>query len=180
MRVADVDLASGAVGERLSDVVGPVDLAVCETDALVLGCGPLSRLEVPGSHRLVVSGASPLWNGLGISTIGSAALSLHALGLQAVVLHERAKSPHVLILDRSASGALRAHTEPIDCEAVWRDGGAYGMLRAAAALANRPSRVLATGPAARTTTFGAIGSASAGSDVFDTWAGRAGFGTQLL
>jgi glyceraldehyde-3-phosphate dehydrogenase (ferredoxin) len=97
-----------------------------------------------------------------------------------VVLRKQAKSPSVLLLDRSASGALRAHLEPIDCEAAWRAGGAYGMLRAAAALAKGPSRVLATGPAARTTTFGAIGSASAGSEVFDTWAGRAGFGTQLL
>jgi glyceraldehyde-3-phosphate dehydrogenase (ferredoxin) len=40
--------------------------------------------------------------------------------------------------------------------------------------------VLATGPSARTTALGAIGSASAGSEVFDTWAGRGGFGTQLF
>ena len=146
----------------------------------MLGCGPLSRLEVPGSHRLVVSGWSPLWKGLGISTIGSAALSLHALGLQAVMLRNRAARPSVLLLARSAGGALSARLIEIDPEAAWKDGGAYGMLRAAAALADGATRVLAAGPAAQTTTFGALGSASAGSDVFDTWAGRGGFGTQLL
>ncbi|HJZ86431.1 MAG TPA: aldehyde ferredoxin oxidoreductase N-terminal domain-containing protein [Polyangia bacterium] len=183
MRVVDVELGSGTLTAREVAAVGPIDLAVrdpgCQ-DALVFGCGPLSTLEVPGSHRLVVSGWSPLWAGRGISTIGSAALSLHALGLRALVLHGRAGPvgrPAALVL---AGHPVRARVVEIDAEAAWHKRGAYGLLAAAARLLDEPARVLCVGPGARATRFGAIGSASAGSDVFDTWAGRGGFGTQLL
>src|SRR5262249_20906671 len=97
VRIADVALGSETVKVRLATetdgvpLIGPIDVAFAESRSaasrpLVLGCGPLSRLEVPGSNRLVVAGFSPLWNGLGISTLGSAALSLHELGLHALVL----------------------------------------------------------------------------------------------
>jgi glyceraldehyde-3-phosphate dehydrogenase (ferredoxin) len=192
MRVADVTLDDGSWTARGVEsaggqpVVGPIDLAVRERsldDALVLGCGPLSRLEVPGSNRLVLSGYSSLWAGRGISTIGSAALSLHALGLQALVLHGRAApagEAAALVVGRAPGGGLAVRVQRLDVQAAWRQGGALGVLAAAARMADEPVRVLCVGPAAATGELGAIGSASAGSEGFDTWAGRGGFGTRLL
>jgi glyceraldehyde-3-phosphate dehydrogenase (ferredoxin) len=175
MRVAGIDASDGArvALQAPEGALGPVDVGIAWAGegATVMGAGPLADLEVPGSQRLVLCGESPAWRGFYVSTIGSAALPLRALGLDAAVLRGRAARTSVLFIE-----ATRAHIEPVELPARWTVTDLITRLRARARHAG--ARVLAVGPAAAYTRIGAVASSSR-DGVIDTWAGRGGFGSRL-
>ena len=81
MRTCAVDLGSGETRLARADAIGPVDLALQHPDALVIGAGPLASADMPGSHRLVFCGRSPLWDGFSIrsGSQGSIGCEPHSL-----------------------------------------------------------------------------------------------------
>jgi len=168
--------------------LGPIDLALrpgAPADELILGAGPLGAASVPGANRLVLCGWSPCWEGFFVSTMGSAALPLRALRLDAIALRGRAARPAILTVHGPGPEA-RVTLEPVELAVAFaaaRGGsgraGTYAVLeRLHHAAGSEPLRVLTTGPAAATTRSGAIGSAVArdGEIVLETWAGRGGMG----
>ena len=171
------------------DLIGPVDVGFrfAPEGALTLGGGPLSRVSVPGSQRLVLCGRSPLWHGFYVSTVGSAAGPLAGLGVDVVILTGRAKTLSALVLGRR-NGALSVRLVPLPVPDVFSGErrGTYGLLdhlRRDADLDHEDARILAAGPGARTTPFGALASSSAraaAEGLIDTWAGRGGFGSKLV
>lgn len=174
-------------------VLGPVDFAweTClKEDALVVGKGLFAGSILPGSNRLIFAGRSPLWGGFYLSTMGGAALVFDRLGVEFVVLTGRASTYSVLVLNRRA-GEVHVTLESIDAQTIWRGGydGEYGFYALQKAIFDRfggqfeECRVLATGPAAATTTMGAIGSAPIKNGRItpvDTWAGRGGLGSKMV
>jgi len=179
--VLHIDLADSARARRQSDSAwGPIEVAAGVSPAeTVLGVGPLGKVEIPGSNRLILAGWAPAWRGFSVSTLGSAGASLRIMGIDAVVLRGRAATPSALVLAPGREPRL----VPIDLAAAWKPG-THALLRHVAERCGLASpRVLGIGPGARTTTFGAIASASVdphGELVLETWAGRGGFGTKLL
>jgi glyceraldehyde-3-phosphate dehydrogenase (ferredoxin) len=176
----------------VGDFFGPVDLGLHlsgKHDSLNLGVGLLAGSIFPGSNRLVVTGRSPCWHGFFVSSMGGAGLVFDNLGLNLVSIVGRAPRPSILVLNREHGEEIDVRLEPVDLHRVWQEGrgGVYGLLdhafaRFAGGFQDAP-RVLAVGPAAEVTDFGAIGSAPVTngrlSDV-DTWAGRGGMGSKLL
>ena len=174
-------------------VLGPVDYAVdrCETsDCLVIGKGVFAGSILPGSNRLIFAGRSPVWGGFYLSTMGGAALVFDRLGVEFLVIENKAPQLSFLTLNRH-EGEIDVRIEPIDAQTIWRGGyeGEIGFYALQRAIFDRTKhrfeecRVLATGPAALETTMGAIGSARIKSgqitDV-DTWAGRGGLGSKMV
>lgn len=181
MEVLHVDLGDSARARRVTaDAWGPIELAAdLASSETVLGVGPLGKVEIPGSNRLILAGWAPAWRGFSVSTLGSAGAALRVAGLEAIVLRGCAATPSALVI----SAGKEPRLVPIDLDAAWRPG-THALLRHVAERAGLSApRVLGVGPGARSTTFGAIASAypdAAGELVLETWAGRGGFGSKLL
>ena len=143
----------------------------------------------PGTNRLVFTGFSPCWGGFYISSMGGAGLVFDNLGVNMVSVLGRAPSPSVLYLNRIHGEEVQIEIRPLGLEAAWEQGrgGIYGLMdhvheRYGDRYANDP-RILAVGPAAEATPFGAIGSVPVRKGKLshvDTWAGRGGLGSKLL
>jgi glyceraldehyde-3-phosphate dehydrogenase (ferredoxin) len=173
---------------------GPVDLGLHLTGreagrqgVLNFGTGLLAGSIFPGSNRLIFTGHSPCWGGFYVSAMGGAGLIFDDLGINLVSLHGRAPSPSVLVLNREHGEEVQVQLVPIDVKAVWEKGGVYALMDAVFARwagdFKQTPRVLAVGPAAAETDFGAIASApyqDGKSTHADCWAGRGGFGSKLF
>ncbi|MHC4063897.1 MAG: aldehyde ferredoxin oxidoreductase N-terminal domain-containing protein [Planctomycetota bacterium] len=178
-----------AVGEPF---FGPVDLGLHlagRYNSLNVGAGLLAGSIIPGSNRLIITGFSPCWGGFYISTMGGAALVFDNLGLNMLAIVGRAPTASILSLNRSGGEEIQVKIRPVELRKVWREGrrGTYALMdhvleRFGECYSTDP-RVLAVGPAAEATDFGAIASAPIVDGRLthaDTWAGRGGFGSKLL
>jgi glyceraldehyde-3-phosphate dehydrogenase (ferredoxin) len=194
-KVLFVDAATGYYQLRrypLGNFYGPVDLGLhlaARHNSLNIGAGLLAGSIFPGSNRLIVTGLSPCWGGFYISSMGGAALVFDNLGVNMVSLVGRAPTPSILSLNRTHGEEIDVRLIPVDLARVWGAGrgGIYALLDHTFELLGgsfkTDPRVLAVGPAAAATDFGAIGSVpvSRGKlSYVDTWAGRGGFGTKML
>jgi glyceraldehyde-3-phosphate dehydrogenase (ferredoxin) len=174
---------------------GPVDLGLHLTGreagrqgVLNFGTGLLAGSILPGSNRLIFTGHSPCWGGFYVSAMGGAGLIFDDLGINMVSLRGKAQSPSVLVLNREHGEEVQVQIVPVDVARIWEDGrgGVYSLMdyvfgRWSKDYKQTP-RVLATGPAAAETDFGAIASApyqDGKSTHADCWAGRGGFGSKL-
>jgi len=193
-RVLFVDVSTGyyridrfPVGEPF---FGPVDLGLHlagRFNSLNLGVGLLAGSILPGSNRLIITGFSPCWGGFYISTMGGAALVFDNLGLNMLALVGRAVQPSILYLNRAGGDHVEVELSPVDLHQIWEQGGVYAMMQAAleryGGRYSTDPRVLAVGPAAEKTDFGAIASApivQGKLTAAETWAGRGGMGTKML
>ena len=195
-KVLFVDAGSGyyrLAKYPVGDFFGPVDLGLHLSgrfNSLNIGVGLLAGSILPGSNRLVFTGFSPCWGGFYVSSMGGAGLVFENLGINMLSLVGRATTPSVLVLNRQHGEEVEVTLEPLDLPRVWASGrlGFYGLLdhvhQAYSPRYSRPPRILAVGPAAAATDFGAIGSVPIDGNGHlthvDTWAGRGGFGSRLL
>lgn len=171
---------------------GPVDLGLHLTgkrNCLNIGVGLLSGSIFPGSNRLIVNGRSPSWHGFYVSSMGGAGIVFNNLGINLLSIVNKASVPSILYLNRNHGEEINVELIPVNVDQVWNQGkgGVYAMMEYVYELfgdrfENAP-RVLAVGPSARSTDFGAIGSAPIKRGKItpvDTWAGRGGFGTKMF
>ena len=194
-RVLFVDPSTGFYRLRrykVGDYFGPVDLGLHITDrwrSLNIGVGIFAGSILPGSNRLIVNGFSPCWRGFYISSMGGAGVAFDNLGINLISIVGKAPVPSILYLNRSHGEEIDVEVIPVDLTEAWSHGrgGLYGLqelvLEKYGGRYETDPRVLAVGPAARSTDFGAIGSApvSKGKLTYvDTWAGRGGFGSNML
>lgn len=194
-KVLFVDAATGfyrIARYGLDDFFGPVDLGLHlagRYNSLNFGVGLLAGSIFPGSNRLVVNGFSTCWGGFFVSTMGGAGLVFDNLGINLLALVGKAPSPSILYLNREHGEEIEVRLVPVDVHRVWHSGrgGLFALLdhvfdRFGASYHGEP-RILAVGPAAEATDFGAIGSVPVVrgklSDV-TTWAGRGGLGSKML
>jgi len=177
---------------KLGEYFGPVDLGLHLTDklrSLNIGTGILAGSIIPGSNRLIVTGFSPCWRGFFVSSMGGAGLAFDNLGINMVSLVGKAPVPSILYLNRNHGEEIDVEIVPVDLAKAWSRGrgGVYGLMdevleRFGSRYETDP-RVLAVGPAALSTDFGAIGSAPIVKGRIthaDTWAGRGGLGSKML
>lgn len=177
---------------NLGDFYGPVDLGLhlsSRLNSLNIGTGLLAGSIFPGSNRLIFNGFSPSWGGFYISSMGGAGLVFDNLGLNMVSIIGRAPQPSTLYLNRLHEEEIQCELTPVDLEQAWfkEDNGIYGLFRDTlerfGGRYEKDVRILATGPAARESDNGAIGSVPIIKGELthvDTWAGRGGFGSRLL
>jgi len=194
-KVLFVDAATGfyrIVRYPLGDFFGPVDLGLHlagKFNSLNIGVGLLAGSILPGSNRLVFSGFSTCWGGFYVSTMGGAGLVFDNLGLNMVSLVGKAPQPSILYLNRTHGEEIDVRLEPVDVQRVWREGrrGVYSLMDHAFARFGgdyqADPRILAVGPAAEATDFGAVASVPVTRgrlSAIDTWAGRGGFGSKMF
>ena len=194
-RVLFIDPATGFYRLRryaFGAYFGPVDLGIHLSDkwrCLNIGTGIFAGSILPGSNRLIFTGFSPCWRGFYVSTMGGAGLPFDNLGINMVSLVGKAPVPSILYLNRTHGEEITVEIAPVDLVRAWERGrgGIYGLMdevyeRYGSRYSTDP-RILAVGPSAQSTDFGAIGSAPIvkGKLTFaDTWAGRGGFGSKML
>ena len=171
---------------------GPVDLGLHlagKHNSLNIAAGLLAGSIFPGSNRLIITGFSPCWGGFFVSTMGGAALVFDNLGLNMLSIVGKAPAPSILYLNRNGGEEVRVRIAPVDLHKVWGEDcrGVYALMDHVLDRfgENYPTdpRILAVGPAAGTTDFGAIASVpivKGELTYVDTWAGRGGFGSKLL
>jgi glyceraldehyde-3-phosphate dehydrogenase (ferredoxin) len=177
---------------NIGESFGPVDLGHYlsnKYNSLNIGTGLLAGSIFPGSNRLIFTGESPCWRGFYISSMGGAGLVFDNLGVNMVSLIGKASIPSIIYLNRIHGEEVEVEIETVDLDKIWQEGrgGIYNLMdytleRYGSKYENDP-RILAVGPAARSTDFGAIGSAPVkhGKNTFvDTWAGRGGLGSKML
>lgn len=194
-KVLFVDAATGYY--RISrfpvgDFFGPADLGLYLSgrhNSLNIGVGLLAGSIFPGSNRLIFTGFSPCWGGFFISSMGGAGLVFDNLGLNMVSLIGRAAAPSLLYLNRTHGEEIDVRLIPLDLPRIWGTGrgGIYALMDHAVEQCGgsyqTDPRVLAVGPAAQATDFGAIGSVPISHGKLshvDTWAGRGGLGSKML
>jgi len=177
---------------RVGDFFGPVDLGIhlsYKHNALTIGAGLLAGSVFPGSNRLMFTGISPCWHGFYVSSMGGAAVVFDDLGINMLSLTGKAPHPSLLYLNRNHGEEIEVELVPVEPERIWDQGrkGVYAVMEHAIQVFfdryEKDPRVLAVGPAARSTDFGAIGSAPLKKGILthvDTWAGRGGFGSKLF
>ena len=194
-KVLFVDAATGyyrITRFPVGDFYGPVDLGLHlagRYNSLNIGVGLLAGSIFPGSNRLIFTGFSPCWGGFFVSSMGGAGLVFDNLGINMVSLVGRAPGPSVLCLNRTHGEEVDVKLVPVDLARVWASGrgGIYALMdhsveHFGGAYQTDP-RVLAVGPAAQATDFGAIGSVPMSHGKLshvDTWAGRGGLGSKML
>src|SRR5512137_2915178 len=194
-KVLFVDAATGyyrITRFPVGDFYGPVDLGLHlagRYNSLNIGVGLLAGSIFPGSNRLLFTGFSPCWGGFYVSSMGGAGLIFDNLGINMVSLVGRAPSPSLLYLNRTHGEEVDVKIVPVDLPRIWGGGrgGIYSLMDHAveqfgSAYKTDP-RVLAVGPAAQATDFGAIGSVPLSRGKLshvDTWAGRGGLGSKML
>ncbi len=194
-RVLQIDAASGFYRTQrypVGEFFGPIDIGLYlsqSSDCLNFGVGLLAGSIFPGSNRLFFTGRSPCWHGYYVSSMGGAGLIFDNLGINLVSIVGRAASPSILCLNRVHGEEIQVEVVAIDPVRIFETapGGVYSLMDHAMArfgerYENDP-RVLAVGPAAAVTDFGAIASAPVKNGQvtpIDTWAGRGGFGSKLL
>ncbi|MFH2218360.1 MAG: aldehyde ferredoxin oxidoreductase C-terminal domain-containing protein [Pseudomonadota bacterium] len=174
------------------DFFGPVDLGLSLAGryrSLNIGTGLLAGSIFPGSNRLFFSGFSPCWTGFYVSSMGGAGLVFDNLGVNMITIVNKAPTPSILYLNRTHGEEIEVKIFPVQLQKVWSEDrmGIYSLMdytfeRFGEDFATDP-RILAVGPAAAATDFGAIASVpiSKGKlSYVDTWAGRGGFGSKLL
>jgi glyceraldehyde-3-phosphate dehydrogenase (ferredoxin) len=194
-RVLFVDAATGfyrITRYPLGPFYGPVDLGLHlagKFNSLNIGVGLLSGSIFPGSNRLILTGFSPCWGGFFVSSMGGAGLVFDNLGLNMVALVGKAPSPSILYLNRMHGEEIEVRVVPVELSRIWAGGrgGVYALMDQVyeqfGGEYKTDPRVLAVGPAAQASDFGAIGSVpiNRGKLTFvDTWAGRGGFGSKML
>jgi glyceraldehyde-3-phosphate dehydrogenase (ferredoxin) len=145
---------------------------------------------------MVFGGYSPQWEGFYVSALGWAMYVFHRVGANDVWLRGRCPSDSVLVI-RLRQGEYSVRLEPLQPEAIWPGysdaagrtwHGFYALQRCVferyrGEFDGDHFRILATGPAARHTREGAIGSNAVRRgelSVIDDWAGRGGLGSRLL
>jgi glyceraldehyde-3-phosphate dehydrogenase (ferredoxin) len=177
---------------KIGDFFGPVDLGLHlsrKYNSLNIGTGLLAGSIFPGSNRLIFTGNSPNWGGFYISTMGGAALVFDNLGINMLSLIGKSPTPGVLYLNRTHAEEIEVQIHPVDLTRIWDEGrkGVYSLMdytldKFSGNYSNEP-RILACGPSAASTDFGAICSAPVKNNKntnIDTWAGRGGFGSKML
>ena len=194
-RVLFVDAASGFYRiDRypLGNFFGPIDLGLHlagRFNSTNIGAGLLAGSIFPGSHRLFFTGFSPCWGGFFISSMGGAGLVFNNLGINVLSIVHKASTPSILYLNRIHGEEIQVRVVPVDIERIWKEGrrGICSLMDHVHERfgENYPTdpRILAVGPAARATDFGAVVSVpiQKGKLTFvDTWAGRGGFGSKLF
>jgi glyceraldehyde-3-phosphate dehydrogenase (ferredoxin) len=194
-RVLFVDPATGFYKTKrygFERYFGPVDLGIHLTEehrSLNFGVGVFAGSIFPGSNRMVITGFSPCWQGLYISSMGGAGLVFDNLGINMLSLVGRAPAPSILYLNRSHGEEIQVEVVPVDVQAAWNTGrgGVYSLTdRTHEMFGNRyenDPRILVTGPAALYTDMGGIMSVPISKGVIshvDTWAGRGGFGSTMV
>ncbi len=198
------------IGPRIAGVhiVGPVDYGWAkylqraketgseDPDILTWGGGPLAGSRIPGTRRLVFCGYSPQWQGFYVSSLGGGAYVMHRVGVDFISVVGRAAQDAVLILNHN-HGEVSVRLEPVNADLLWTgyadpDGERlFGFYALQQAIYDRYSseyegdwlRVFATGPAARSTNMGIIGSNQVKKGRIlpvDDWAGRGGLGSRML
>ena len=176
---------------KIGEYFGPVDLGLHlagKYNSLNIGAGLLAGSIFPGSNRLIINGFSNNWGGFYVSSMGGAALVFDNLGVNMVSIIGKASTPSVLYLNRVHGEEIEVEFLPVDAPKLWKEGrtGVYSIMDYSLEhfqdrYLTEP-RVLAVGPAAASTDFGAIASAPVkqGKNTFvDTWAGRGGFGSKM-
>jgi len=193
-----IDLRTGFYRvERLADpkIRGPIDFGFREWErdrALCFGGGPFMGSILPGSNRLMFTGHSPCWQGFYVSTMGGAAHTFDNVGIDFVSLRGRCPEPSALLLRREGQEQVEVEIHPLPLREVFAGSGEehdLGFFALQRHLWERfgetyssPPRVLAVGPAALATDFGAIGSSrvdAKGLTHVDCWAGRGGLGSRM-
>jgi glyceraldehyde-3-phosphate dehydrogenase (ferredoxin) len=199
----NVDLSTAEWGvsvPRDQSLIGPVqygwDRFQKDPDSMTFGGGLLAGSPLPGTRRMIFCGYSPQWEDFYVSALGGAMYVFHRLGVNYVWLRGQCPVDSILIL-RLKEGQYSARLEPIDPEVIWHGytdangrtwEGFYALQQYAfekyRGEYNEDSfRILATGPGARHTKEGAIGSnqiRKGAVSVIDDWAGRGGLGSRLL
>jgi glyceraldehyde-3-phosphate dehydrogenase (ferredoxin) len=177
---------------RVGDFFGPVDMGIhlaFKQNALTIGAGLLAGSIFPGSNRLIFAGISPCWHGFYVSSMGGAALVFDNLGINMLSLIGKAPHPSLLYLNRNHGEEIEVELVPVVPEHVWDQGrkGVYAVMEEAIRMFGpryeKDPRMLAVGPGARDSDFGAVGSAPVKKGKLthvDTWAGRGGFGSKLF
>ena len=174
------------------DVIGPVDFGLAmqdEADCVCIGSGVLAGSIIPGSNRLVFTGRSPVWGGFYVSTMGGASLIWDGTGISFLAVAGRADKPSVLVLSGEKGRYPKVRVLPVELDRIWGSGDPGGMYALQEHVFEQlwdgkgTPRVLATGPSAMHTDFGAIASSKTQRGkltAVDCWAGRGGFGSALL
>ena len=149
---------------RVGDFFGPVDLGLHlagRHNSLNIGVGLLAGSIFPGSNRLIVTGFSPCWGGFFVSSMGGAGLVFDNLGVNMVSIIGKAPTPSVLVLNRTHGEEIEVKVVPVDLARIWETGrgGIYGLMDSVYAqfgdAYKTDPRILAVGPAAAATDFGA-------------------------
>ncbi len=195
LKVLLIDASSGFYKVRrfrVGNFFGPVDLGLHlakQYNSLNIGIGLLAGSIFPGSNRLIFTGFSPAWGGFYVSSMGGAGLVFDNLGVNMISILGKAPVPSVLVLNRVHGEEIQVDVEPAGVDTIWKTGrgGVYALMEQAlerfGGRYSREPRVLAVGPAAAVTDFGAICSAPVqkGKVTYvDTWAGRGGLGSKLF
>jgi glyceraldehyde-3-phosphate dehydrogenase (ferredoxin) len=204
-----IDLASGAWGVDCpldQSLVGPVqygwDRYQKDPDSMTFGGGLLAGSPLPGTRRMIFCGYSPQWEGFYVSALGGAMYVFHRVGANYVWLRGRCPTDSVLLI-RLKDGEYSVRLEPVNADDIWKgytdpstSSGRAGRTREGFYALQRfvfekyrgeydgdGFRILATGPGARLTKEGAIGSNQVRKgelSAIDDWAGRGGLGSRLL
>jgi len=199
----NIDLGTGQWGLACptdQKLIGPVQYAwdryQKDPHSLTFGGGLLAGSPLPGTRRMIFGGYSDQWEGFYISALGGAMYVFHRVGANYVWLRGQAAVDSVLLI-RLKDGEYSVRLEPVEPEAHWQGytaesgrtwEGFYGLQRYCferyrGEYTGDWFRILATGPAARHTKEGAIGSNQVKRgdlSVIDDWAGRGGLGSRLL
>ncbi len=175
------------------EILGPMDYGLKEYDKgydfILMGMGLLAGSKIPGTHRMIVVGRSKLWEHYYDSTMGGAAYVLLCLGVNYIIIKGKASEINTLKIIRAGS-ELKVEFNPTDVDNIWKgyknERGFYALQKNIFDNYNKDfkeCRVIATGPSAKYTRAGALGSAPIENGEItpvDCWAGRGGLGSQLI
>ena len=170
--------------------------ALSPKNALIFGVGPLAASNIPGTHRLIFAARSPIWKGFFTSTMGGAGYVFCGLNVNFCCIEGERHTPTIIRIS-NINEKLKVEFFEIERDHLFAIYGGYKNKRGLYALQQYiidnygdvftknkiPFRILAVGPAALNTTYGAICSTVIQDgkmrEGINEFAGRGGLGSVM-
>ncbi|MFH1399153.1 MAG: aldehyde ferredoxin oxidoreductase C-terminal domain-containing protein [Candidatus Woesearchaeota archaeon] len=179
-------------------ILGPVDFGFYmsqKSDYFCMGQGLLAGSPIPGTHRLVFTGKSPIWGTFYTSSMGGAAEKFKNLGINYIAIKNAFPTYSILRITNFANH-LEVNFESVEnIKKIWESHqglkGVYALQKYVLSQCGEcparqicdSCRAVVAGPASLHTKIGALASTVVAKGELtgvDCWAGRGGIGSNMV
>lgn len=159
-----------------------------ENNSLIISAGPFTGLGIPGAHRVIISGRSPLTQGFFFSTIGGLGEELYRTSVDSVKIIGKAIKPSVILIKYEKNKLLIEIKEVNELFKIYKKNGVFSfqdwlIKKYSSFFKELRYRSIVAGPAGFNTNMGGLSSVRVINDELDYgsegFAGRGGYGSVM-
>lgn len=115
-----------SINEHLKDETYNKDV-FDKANGLIISSGPFTGLGIPGAHRVIISGRSPLTKGFFFSTVGGVGEELYRTSLDSIKIVGKSKNPSVILIKYSFGKLIVKVKEIPNLFEIYKEDGVFSL-----------------------------------------------------